>query len=140
MFGGFTFYGCERFKEFIYNNIVLIYDTETNYIKVNDVVLPPKEIDLEYIQNPLNFTNKIIQNWINNNYYFINQVSKNNKSSDLISGINTNDSEIWESLKHNKFLYYYLEDVEPFNGDRDIFKGYYFNVQLLQKLIFDIRF
>ena len=140
MFGGFTFYGFERFKEFIYNNIVLIYDTETNYIKVNDVVLPPKEIDLEYIQNPLNFTNKIIQNWINNNNYFINRVAKNNKSSDLISDINTNDSEIWESLKHNKFLYYYLEDVESYNEDRDIFKGYYFNVQLLQKLLFDIRF
>lgn len=140
MFGGFTFCCCNRFKEFNYNNITLIYDTETNYIKVNDIVLPPKKINLEYIQNPLNFTNKIIQNWINDNKQFINQVAKNNKVSDLISNINTNDSEVWDSLKRNKFLYYYLEDVEPYNGDRDMFKGYYFNVQLLPRLIFDIRF
>ena len=92
MFGGFTFYSCVRFKEFNYNNITLIYDTETNYIKVNDIVLPPKNLNMEYIQNPLNFTNKIIQNWINDNKQFINQVAKNNRDYDLISNIHTNQA------------------------------------------------
>ena len=141
MFGGFTFYACDRFKEFKFNNIPLIYDTETNYIKVNDVIPAPRNVNLNYIQSPLNYTNNLIYNWIINNKQYINQTAKSNESWELINNINTNDSEVWDSFSANKtMMYYYLDNIQDYNGDEEMFKGYYFNIQLLPKIIFDLRF
>ena len=137
MFGGFTFYNCDRFKEFKFDNIPLIYDTETNYIKVNDIVIPPRNVDILYVQSPLEYTNKIIYNWIQNNKGYINSNSKNNEYCDII---NTNDSEIWNSFYFNRtMMYYYLDNIQSYNGDDEMFKGYYFNIKLLPKIINDIR-
>lgn len=140
MLGGFTFCACNRFKEFKFNNIPLIYDTETNYVKVNDVVVPPKNVDPLYSRSSLNYTNNIINDWIKTNRSYIKTVSNNNLNCDLINNIKTNDSEIWDSFSNNRTLmYYYLDNIQSYNGDEEMFKGYYFNIQLLPKIIYDLR-
>ena len=141
MLGGYTFYSCDRFAEIKFNNLPLIYDKETNYVKINDIIPAPKDVNLNYIHSPLKYTNNIIQNWIKNNKDYINGFNNNHEFCNIVNSINILDEEIWNDFnKHNTRCYYYLDNVQDYNGDKDMFKGYYFNIKLLPKIIFDLRF
>lgn len=140
MLGGYTFYDYPRFAEFKFNNIPLIYDKETNYVKINDIIPAPKNLNLNYINSPLKYTNYIIQNWIKNNKKYINSFKNNHEFCNIVNSINTLDEEIWDEFnKHKTTSYYYLNNVHDYNGDKEMFKGYYFNIKLLPKIIFDLR-
>lgn len=124
-----TFVANPRFKEEKFFGIWLIVDKETNYVNVNSLCslrcLPNKE-SIEFNKRR---TNNLIRNFISEIYY---DHFKQFESWDNINEIQSEDSEVFNSLQKNKTsLYYYSKHNEYYNLNYDIFEGYYINRKIL---------
>ena len=128
-----TFVANSRFKEENFFGIWLIVDKETNYVNVNSLCSSRCFPDKESIEFNKKRTNNLIRNFISEIYY---EHFQQFESWDNINEIQSEDSEIFNSLQKNKTsLYYYSENNYYDNLDYDIFEGYYVNKKILHWFI-----